>query len=66
MDAHKVEAKLRACFELAERSQNPVADTENFFEELSKDPAWSQDEIMELQALFIQSIIQRWRGSDKT
>ena len=64
MDAPKVEAKLRACLELAARAENPVDETDRFFEELSKDPDWSQDEIMELQTQFIQSILHRWRGSD--
>ena len=64
MDATKVEEALRACLKLTETSSHPVAETGHFFDELSKNPDWTPDEVMELQALFIQSIIHRWRGPD--
>jgi hypothetical protein len=64
MDATKVEAALRDCLQLTETSTHPVAETGHFFDELSKNPDWSPDEVMELQTLFIQSIIHRWRGPD--
>ncbi|MBC7854659.1 MAG: hypothetical protein IAF94_14600 [Pirellulaceae bacterium] len=64
MDAAKVKEALRACLEMTETSTHPVTETGLFFDELSKNPDWSPDEINELQTLFIQSIIHRWRGPD--
>ena len=64
MDNNKIEAALRACMQLVEKSPQPVAQIGQFIDALSGNPEWSSHEIMELQMLFIQRIVHRWRGPD--
>ena len=59
MDANNLEAALRACADIIEKSPQPVADIGRYFEELADNPAWPADDIIELQSLFIQSLVAR-------
>ena len=52
MDANNLQAALRACADIIERSPQPVADIGRYFEELADNPAWPVDDIIELQSLF--------------
>ena len=64
MDGNKLEAALRACMQVVERSPRPVSEVGLFLDALVSNPDWSSDEIMELQMLIIQGIVHRWRGPD--